>query len=139
MNKKYDCATIIFVVQITKMKYIKQFLIIIAFSFAGEILHFLIPLPIPSSIYGIILLFLSLCTGILKVEHIKETSNFLVEIMPLMFIPSAVGLLESWEVLSSVWLSYISITIITTFLVMIISGRITQTIIRWRNKGAKNE
>lgn len=121
------------------MKYIKQFLIIIAFSFIGEILHFLIPLPIPSSIYGIILLFTSLCTGLLKVEHIKETSSFLIEIMPLMFIPSAVGLLESWDVLSSVWLSYISITIITTFLVMIISGRVTQAIIRGRNKGAKNE
>ena len=42
------------------MKYLIQFLIIIAFSFAGELLHYCLPLPIPASIYGIILLFLAL-------------------------------------------------------------------------------
>lgn len=121
------------------MKYIKQFLIIILFSFFGEILHTIILLPIPSSIYGIVLLFISLCLRIVKVEDIKETSLFLIEIMPLMFIPSAVGLLESWSILSSVWLPYISITIITTFIVMIVSGRITQLILKKTRKDANNE
>lgn len=39
------------------MKYLIQFLIIIAFSFAGELLHYCLPLPIPASIYGIICCF----------------------------------------------------------------------------------
>ena len=71
------------------MKFLIQFLIIIAFSFAGELLHFLLPLSIPASIYGIILLFLALETKLIKVKHIRETSSFLIAIMPVMFIPAA--------------------------------------------------
>ena len=79
------------------MKYIRQFLWILLFSFAGELLKFVIPLPVPASIYGLLLLLLALVTGILRLESVKETSKFLIEIMPLMFNPAAVGLLDSWE------------------------------------------
>ena len=75
------------------MKYIRQFLWILLFSFAGELLKYVIPLPVPASIYGLLLLLLALVTGILRLESVKETSKFLIEIMPLMFIPAAVGLL----------------------------------------------
>jgi len=74
------------------MKFLIQFLIIIAFSFAGELLHFLLPLPIPASIYGIILLFGALELKWIKVKDIRETSSFLIAVMPVMFIPAAVGL-----------------------------------------------
>ena len=42
------------------MKLLKQFLIILFVSFLGEILNYLIPLPIPASIYGILIMFLAL-------------------------------------------------------------------------------
>ncbi|MCE2603849.1 CidA/LrgA family protein, partial [Pseudomonas aeruginosa] len=59
-----------------------------------------IPAPIPASIYGLVILLVLLLTGIVKVGHIKETSDFLIAVMPLMFVPPAVGLMESWGVLS---------------------------------------
>ena len=68
------------------MRFVFQFLIIMVFAFLGELLHHFIPLPIPASIYGIVLLFLALETKILKVSDIKETSSFLIAIMPLMFL-----------------------------------------------------
>ena len=74
------------------MKYLIQFLIIIAFSFAGELLHYCLPLPIPASIYGIILLFLALEMKWVSVKDIRETSAFLIAVMPVMFIPD--GFLE---------------------------------------------
>ena len=77
------------------MKYVRQLLIILFVSFFGELLKYIIPLSIPASIYGMVLLFLALELKILKVSDIKETSNFLIEIMPLMFVPG-VGLLDSW-------------------------------------------
>ena len=67
------------------MKYVRQLLIILFVSFLGELLKSIIPLSIPASIYGMVLLFLALELKILKVSDIKETSNFLIEIMPLMF------------------------------------------------------
>ena len=78
------------------MKYVRQLLIILFVSFFGELLKYIIPLSIPASIYGMVLLFLALELKILKVSDIKETSNFLIEIMPLMFVPAGVGLLDSW-------------------------------------------
>lgn len=104
------------------------------FAFLGELLHHFIPLPIPASIYGIVLLFLALETKILKVSDIKETSSFLIAIMPLMFLPPAVGVIESWNMLRESWFPYVVVTLISTVVVMGVSGRVTQGIIR---KGGK--
>lgn len=112
------------------MKYLKQFMIILFISLAGEILHAILPLPIPASIYGIVILFVLLASGILSLNQVKETGKFLVEIMPVMFIPAAVGLMESWDVIRPSWLTYILVTVISTILVMGISGMVTQQIIR---------
>ena len=112
------------------LKYIRQFGIILIISFTGEILSELLPLPVPASIYGIILMLICLGSGIIKVSDIRETSDFLIEIMPLLFVPAAVGLLDSWHILKPVWIQYITITVVTTFLVMIAAGWVTQAVIR---------
>lgn len=119
------------------MKYVIQFLIIAAFAFIGELLHWFIPLPIPASIYGIVLFFIALELKWVKVSDIREVSSFLIAVMPIMFIPAAAGLMESWgAVKSSVW-EYALITIVSTFVVMGVSGAVTQFVI-WRGK-KKNE
>lgn len=114
------------------MKYVKQFSIILAISLAGEVLNLLLPLPIPTSVYGLVLLFLCLEAKWIRVSSIRETSTFLIEIMPLMFIPSAVGLIEAWDVLRPSLPAYLAITVISTFAVMALSGRVTERIIRRR-------
>lgn len=117
------------------MRYVKQFGIILLISFLGEVLHALLPLPVPASIYGIVLLFLCLQTGLLKVSAIRETSRFLIAIMPMLFLPAAVGLIESWDVLRPVWVPYLVITVVSTFVVMVCAGRVTQGVIRRGRKG----
>lgn len=116
------------------MKYLKQFFIIIVISFFGEIMHAVIPLSVPASIYGIVLLFTGLMTGIVPLESVKEAGAFLIEIMPVMFIPAAVGLVESWELLSDKLLSYVIVTFLTTFVVMAVTGIVTQKVIRSRKE-----
>lgn len=117
------------------MKWIKQFGIILAVSFIGELLGNWIPLPIPASIYGIILLFLCLKLHLIPFDDVHETGDFLIEIMPLMFIPAAVGLLESWDIIRPSWIQYILITVSTTFIVMVAAGLVTQAVIRRTKKG----
>ena len=56
----------------------------------------------------------------------KDVGHFLVEIMPVMFIPAAAGVLESWELIASSWLQYGLLTIVTTVAVMGVAGRVTQ-------------
>ena len=96
------------------MKYVKQFLIIVLISFIGELLNYFIPLPVPSGIYGMIILFILLISGFVKLDQVKETGEFLLQIMPIMFIPSAVGIMSQFEQLKSIWIEIIVITIVTT-------------------------
>lgn len=113
-----------------KMKYLKQFLVILVIAFAGEVLKYIIPLPIPASIYGLIILFVGLLTGLIRLEQVREAGKFLIEIMPVMFIPAAVGLLESWGVLQPMFLPVIIITLVSTVVVMAVTGISSQLIIR---------
>lgn len=112
------------------MRYVIQFLIIIAFSFAGELLHCLVPLPIPASIYGIALLFAALELRVVQVRHIREASGFLIAVMPVMFVPAAVGLVDSWGAIGPRWAQYVTVMVVTTFVVMAAAGYATQYLVR---------
>lgn len=118
------------------MKYIKQFCIIIGITFLGEVLKELLPFPIPASIYGLLLMFGALCSGIMKLEQVEDTADFLVGIMPVLFIPAGVGLMKEWEILSQVWLPLAVIIVVSTITVMVVTGCVAQGIIQ-REKGEK--
>ena len=120
------------------MKFLKQFLIILAVSLMGEICKAYLPLPIPASIYGLVFMFIFLLTGFIKLEQVKDAGKFLIEIMPVMFIPAGVGLMSSWSVLQSVLLPVSVITVITIFTVMAATGLVSQVIIR-KSKKTTNE
>ncbi|MEE0966767.1 MAG: CidA/LrgA family protein [Bacilli bacterium] len=115
------------------MKYIKQFVYIITISFIGETLNDIIPLSIPASIYGIIILFLLLNFNIISLDAVEDTGKFLIEIMPIMFIPAAVGLIESWDIIKLSLIQYIILIVCTTIIVMVISGKVTEIFIKRGN------
>ena len=119
------------------MKLLYQFGIILFVSFLGEILYLAIPLPIPASVYGLILMLVALCTSIIKLKQVKEAATFLIEIMPVMFIPAAAGLLDSWSSLKPIWIPVILITIITTVIVIAVTGQATQYLIHRENKNKR--
>ena len=112
------------------LKYISQFGIIIAVSFIGEVLHTVIPVPIPASVYGIFLLFGLLESKVLKAKQVRETARFFIEIMPVLFIAPVVSMIDQWDVMKTIFIPFFVISIGTTILVMVLSGRLTQTIIR---------
>ena len=116
------------------MKYLRQFAIILFISLLGELLRILIPLSIPASVYGLVLMLVALTTGMLKVHQVKAAADFLIEIMPVMFIPAGVGLLESWPALQPIWVPIVLITLLTTVIVMAVTGQVAQKIIRKEQK-----
>ena len=116
------------------MKFLRQFMIILLLSFLGEVLKMFIPLPIPARL---VLMLLCLVTGILKTSQVKEAAFFLIEIMPVMFIPAAAGLIDSWKVLQPLLLPILVITVVITIFVMVVTGKIAQMIAQKR--GIKNE
>lgn len=119
------------------MKYIIQFEIILAISLIGELLNRVIPLPVPASIYGMIILFTALCTGIIKLSAVKEVGTFLISIMPMMFIPASVGLIESWGIMQNFLTAIIVISLVSTLFVVAVTGHVTQFIINRKRKEEK--
>lgn len=118
------------------VKLVRQFLVIASISFLGEGLRALIPFPIPASVYGLILMFAALCLGIVKPHQVRDAARFLIEIMPVMFIPAAVGILESWDALKPVLLPVGVITVVSTIVVMAVTGHATQSVILLSRKRA---
>ena len=119
------------------MKYVNQFAIILAISLVGELLNRTIPLPVPASIYGMTILFTALCCGAIKLSAVKESGYFLVQILPMLFIPATVGLLESWGIMQEFLTAIITISLVSTILVMFVSGRVTQFIINRKERNRK--
>lgn len=116
------------------MRYVKQFGIIIVVSFLGEILHSLIPVPVPASIYGLVLMFAGLITGVIPYDSVKEVGTFLVDIMAIMFLPAAVGLMDAFDILRPVLVPFAVITVVSTIVVMVVSGKVTEIVMHHSKK-----
>jgi len=111
------------------MKYIRQFGIICGVTCMGEILKYLLPLPIPGSIYGLVLMLLFLSLKVIKIESVREVGEFLIE-----FIPAGIGLITAWGQLKTMLVPVGIITVVTTFLVMIVTGKVTEMMLNQKEK-----
>lgn len=120
-------------------KYLFQFARILVFCFLGEILHAVLPLPLPSSIYGLILLLLALRMKVIQLEDVKEVGLFLTGIFPLLFVPAAAGVMELWAEMGSMLLPILLSIFPVTVLVLITSGHTTQAMVRRKQKGADHD
>lgn len=122
------------------MKYIKQCAIIGSISFLGELLHIVIHLPVPSSVYGLVILLICLFSGFIKVKHIEETAEFLIMIMPVMFISPSVGIITQIGGIKGSLPGIFIVSIISTFVVMIVTGLVSQFVMeRKQRRNERNE
>lgn len=117
------------------MIYLSQFLIIMGFTLMGEALQRFLPLPIPASVYGIILLFLALCCGIVRVDQVKKVGSFLTSLLPMLFVIPTVGIVEHWQLIAPQLLPICLLLAGSTVLTFGLSGRLTQWLIRKGGKG----
>ena len=116
------------------MKYYTQFLRIMGFSLAGEVLQRLIPANIPASVYGLGLLFLALTLKIVKVEQVKTVGGFLISILPVLFVSPTVSIMEDWVLMKGSLISIFLLLFLSTILSFAVSGGVTQWV---RKKGGK--
>ena len=111
------------------MKYAYQVMIIGGISFAGELLNTLLPLPVPASVYGMVILLICLCTKVIRLNQIQETADFMLVAMPLVFVGPGVALMESFGLMKDSLLGIVIISIVSMVLVMILTGLIAQFLV----------
>lgn len=101
------------------MKVFKQLVIIIAFALLGTLISYLLSLihvSFPGSLIGMILLFIILMVGLLKVDSIDGVSKFFIDNMGIFFVPGAVMILNKLELISAIWWK-LTIIILVAFLI----------------------
>ena len=108
------------------MKILSQLLIIFTYSILGDFISNLLPFPIPGSVLGLILLFLSLKFKIIKLSQIETSGNFLKNNMGIMFVPLAVGIMNYFELLSQHWLSILLVMIVSTSLSYGVAAKVAE-------------
>ena len=116
------------------MKYLHQALIIAAVTFTAEVLKFILPFPFPASIYGLILLFTLLKTGILKLSQIEDVGGLLLELMPLLLVPASVSFIQAADTIPSILVPFLIMNFVGTLVVMGVTSWVAQWFIR-RRKG----
>lgn len=116
------------------MKYVFQFARIMGFCLAGELLHAVLPLPIPAGIYGLVLLAAALLTGLVKLEQVKQTGDFLSSLFPLLFIPTVAGVMEAWDLIAGNLVPILIALIPVTWAVMAVAGSVTQKLMDRREE-----
>jgi holin-like protein len=121
------------------MKYIKQICIILGVCLIAEVMEYLIPLPVAASIYGLLLMLLALMTKVIKLKDVENVSDFLTGNMAILFIPATVGIMASVEEIKQMLIPLCVISVVSTLLVMSVTGWVTQWIIRKRKDEKKAE
>ena len=112
------------------MQYLKQIALIIVFSFLGEVCRALIPLPIPASIYGMVLLFAALSLKIVKSAQVREAGSFLTSILPVLFVAPVVNLLDCWDQMKNAVIPLAVIVLATTVITFGAAGLVTKLVMR---------
>lgn len=122
------------------MNYIFQLAIIFGISFVGEILNALLPLPVPASVYGLVILFLLLYTKIIKLEQVETVAEYMMAVMPLFFIEPTVGIINSYGLIKGNILTLFIACFLSFVSVIFVTGLVSQSMIRMkRNKTGDKE
>lgn len=116
------------------MKIILQIGVVLAICLLGEGISLLLPIPFPGSVIAMILLFLLLLSGLLRPEHIRQKSDFLLQNMAFFFIPAGVGIVEYAEDLLPFLLPLLLICVITTVLTFAASAFTAKLVIHLQEK-----
>ena len=116
------------------MKLLRQWAVIIAICFFGEIINRFFKIPIPGNVIGMVLLFALLSMKIIKLEFIEESSNFLLSHLAFFFVPPSVSLITNLELLKGSALKFAAVNVITTIVVMVVTGHVIQLVNRLAKK-----
>lgn len=119
------------------MKILYQIAIIFFLCLMGEIIGAVLPFPFPSAIIAMLLLALALFTGTLKIDHIREKSDFLLSNMAFFFIPAGVKVIEHFDLIKQVWWQFFLIAIASTVIVFLVTAATVSLTLRLEERRKK--
>jgi len=121
------------------MKYLAQLTIILAVSLVSEALGYFIPLPVPASVYGLVIMFLLLWTKVIKLSQVENVADFFLQIMPFFFVAPTVGLITSFDAIRGNVLWLVLMCFISTVVTVAVTGTVAQLVMKLMKKGGHKD
>lgn len=114
-----------------KTTLLKQFSIILSIYFLGELIQKTLGLPIPGNVLGMLILFFSLCTGVIKLNMIDKISDFLLENMAFFFLPAGASLITCFALLEGKLTAILAVSLISTVVILAVTGLTVELVQRF--------
>ena len=108
---------------------VKQFAIVLAALFIGYGFSSGFHLPIPSNVLGFIILFLTLCLGVVKLKDVEDVSNFIIKYLSLFFIVPIVGVMVHFELISEQYIQIFVPMILSVLIGFFVAAKVTELFI----------
>ena len=112
------------------MKILKQAGLLFGLCWISLYLEKLLPISLPSSVIALALLLALLLTRVVKVEHVREKSDFLLNNMPFFFIPATVGIIQYKDTILSNGVAFLVICAVSMVVVFAVTGWAVQLTMR---------
>ena len=104
------------------MRILLQLALILGICYVGELIHDYTGIPIPGNILGMLILLLLLCLKVIKLEQIREVSDFFLKRLAFFFLPPAIGLMLVSDDVKSQWPLLLILCIVLTIVTMAATG-----------------
>ena len=120
------------------MRILLQIALILGICYAGDLIHEYTGIPVPGNILGMLILLLLLCLKIIKLDQIKEVSDFFLKRLSFFFLPPAIGLMLVGDDVKSQWPILLLLCIAITIVTMAMTGWTVQLLsLKDKQKEAK--
>ena len=116
------------------MAILLQIGVVLLICLLSEIVSLLLPFPFPGSVIAMIIFFILLAAGVIKVGHIRQKAEFMLKNMAFFFIPAGVGIMEYFDVLKSCIVPFIVICVVSTILTFAATAGTVALIMRLQHR-----
>ncbi|PSB71976.1 antiholin-like murein hydrolase modulator LrgA [Bacillus pumilus] len=119
--------------------FLSQAFIFATVMFVSNLISMYLPIPMPASVIGLVLLFVLLTTKIVKLEQVEQLGTSLTGLISFLFVPSGISVIQSLGVMQEVGVQVIGVIIIATIMLLAATGLFSQLLMQLSEKPQKHK
>nr|MDF9458447.1 antiholin-like murein hydrolase modulator LrgA [Bacillus pumilus] len=119
--------------------FLSQAFIFATVMFVSNLISMYLPIPMPASVIGLVLLFVLLTTKIVKLEQVEQLGTSLTGLISFLFVPSGISVIQSLGVMQEVGVQVVGVIIIATIMLLAATGLFTRLLMQLSEKPQKRK
>ncbi|MBU8695529.1 antiholin-like murein hydrolase modulator LrgA [Bacillus pumilus] len=119
--------------------FLSQAFIFATVMFVSNLISMYLPIPMPASVIGLVLLFVLLTTKMVKLEQVEQLGTSLTGLISFLFVPSGISVIQSLGVMQEVGVQVVGVIIIATIMLLAATGLFSQLLMQLSEKPQKRK